>query len=152
MKILKCLMIGLVMFVASCSSDKDDDNIIANKFPKDVTIEVKIYPVKKEQTSDVFLETFEYTQFYIKRGHKNATLKDATFVEKTNKENVKLPFYKKKKCTVHLLETIIIRAVPLEVETEFITELLVDEKVVARQISYTPKQKGNIGGITYTFH
>ncbi len=145
MKILKYLMISLVMIIASCSDDKDDDNLILNGYPKDVTIELKVYSVNNEEVNAHIV----FFQDYVKEGEKVATL-----VEKIDLDDASLPFYKKDKRTVHYLEHLKLIVVVKDEVKEVFAEILVDGKVVAKKSSFETKKinKNNNGmGMVYYF-
>ncbi len=145
MKILKYLMISLVLFVASCSSDNDDDNVIPNGYPKEVTIEVKVYSAKNEKIEEAY---FSYLHLYSKTGDKVATE-----IERIDDKEISLPFNKKGKYTVHYFDVIGLNVGALDKTKEFFAELLIDGEVVKRQSSFEllEKSKQNVASITYLF-
>ncbi len=137
--VLKFLAIGLALFMVSCGKDKEED-IIKNKYPKEVTIELKVYSPKNE---DVYVDITSYTA-------KGVTITDTEMIgaeDMEESENVKLPFNRKIKRIVNKNHRIILSIQETKGQTyEFIAEILVNGKVVLTQNS-TKTALGNVGGI-----
>ncbi len=136
MKILKYLMIGLVMFVASCSSDNDDD-IIANKYPRKVSIELKVYSPKNEDL------TIGVLYMRGKASNNNEDAFEGLPKENLTFEDVKLPFSKKIERTVDFKDRVFFNIGIVEKEEndkdddtigikQISAELLIDGKVVRK--------------------
>ncbi len=144
-KVLKFLAIGLALFIVSCGKDKEED-IIKNKYPKEVTIELKVYSPKNE---NIYVDITSYTA----KGVTISNTEEIIPEDMEELENVKLPFNRKIKRVVDRNHNVILSVQETQGNlSEFIAEILVDGKVVLTQNSLKT-ELGNIGTaiLTYQF-